>query len=99
MKVAKTIERHLNSILASGIEAVLQITYVRPNGLNPLAGTVTFNEIRVTCRALVSPHAPGGVPGPRLWRARVQLLLKAADLALVPKPVAGDYVVLPDGTR
>jgi hypothetical protein len=78
-------------------EHVKTVTYVRPTSLSGESSSVETLELRITAKAVVPHYAPAGFSMPHHRERRV--LMKAADLTSVTPARAGDFIVLPDGTR
>jgi len=97
MNFSGIVTRAVDAMFALGGEFVKMITYVRPPGVNVLTGTVTSAEVRVTASAIVPGYSPAGFSVPH--QSMRHIYIKAAALVAVTSPAAGDYIILPDGTR
>jgi hypothetical protein len=97
MNLTNITKSAIDTLFRLGGEFVKDVTYVRPPGPNPGTGQVAGAEVRVGAKAIVPSYAPAGFALRNRGTARV--VFKAADLAGISVPAAGDYIVLPDGTR
>jgi hypothetical protein len=78
-------------------EHVKTVTYYRPTSFAEETGQVETAEVRITAKAIVPHYAPAGFSMPHHRERRV--VMKAVDLTSVAPARAGDFIVLPDGTR
>ncbi len=92
--ITKTV---IDALFNLGGEYVKTVTYYRPTAFDEETGAVEANEIRVTAKAIVPHYAPAGFSTPHHHERRV--VMKATDLTAVAPARAGDFILLPDGTR
>jgi hypothetical protein len=97
MNITSLTKAAINTAFSLGPDIVKDATYYRPPSFNAGTGHVELAELRAACKTIIG-ELPSSVSF-GITQRWLKALVRASELASIPEPRLGDYVLMADGRR
>ncbi len=93
INISKAFRSGLDILFTVAVELVRDATYYRPASFSAATGLTTATEQTAAVKALVANYRPHELGTVVIQPGDDKVLIRAAELAAIPAPAAGDYLV------
>ena len=93
INITKAFRSGLDILFTVAGELVRDVTYVRPASFSAATGLTTAAELTSAVKALIASYRPQELGTVLIQPGDDKVLVRAAELAGIPTPATGDYLI------